>query len=113
MARLDRLAPVKETAQIGAALGRQFSHELIAAMSPLREKELKDALGQLVQSGLIYRQGTPPDATYSFKHALVQDTAYQSLRHFTAAGITESAIAYWAKAASRARKGSWSSPASP
>ena len=79
MARLDRLAPVKEVAQIGAVIGREFSHELLAAVAPLSEDELSDALDQLVHSELVFRRGTPPEATYSFKHALVQDAAYQSL----------------------------------
>jgi class 3 adenylate cyclase/predicted ATPase len=79
MARLDRLAPVKEVAQIGAALGREFAHELVAAVSPLPADRLGDALDQLVAAELVFRRGTPPEATYSFKHALVQDAAYQSL----------------------------------
>jgi class 3 adenylate cyclase/predicted ATPase len=79
MARLDRLASVKELAQIGACIGRQFSHELIAAVSRLPEPRLSMALEQLVQSQLIFRQGSPPSAAYTFKHALVQDTAYGSL----------------------------------
>ena len=79
MARLDRLAPVKEVAQIGAIIGREFSYQLLAAVSPLSEADLSSALDQLVQSELIFRRGNPPDATYSFKHALVQDAAYQSL----------------------------------
>jgi class 3 adenylate cyclase/predicted ATPase len=79
MARLDRLAPVKEVAQIGAVIGREFSHELLAAVSPLSEDKLGEALEHLVSSELVFRRGTPPDAAYSFKHALVQDAAYQSL----------------------------------
>ena len=80
MARLDRLAPVKEVAQIGAVIGREFSHELLAAVAPIgRETQLDDALDQLVAAELVFRRGAPPDATYSFKHALVQDAAYQSL----------------------------------
>jgi class 3 adenylate cyclase/predicted ATPase len=79
MARLDRLASVKEVAQIGAVIGREFSHELLAAVSALSEDTLAEALDQLVTSELVFRRGTPPDATYSFKHALVQDAAYQSL----------------------------------
>jgi class 3 adenylate cyclase/predicted ATPase len=79
MARLDRLAPVKETAQIGAALGREFSYELISAISPLPDKELLAALDQLTESELIHRRGTPLQTTYAFKHALVQDAAYESL----------------------------------
>jgi tetratricopeptide (TPR) repeat protein len=79
LARLDRLAPVREVAQIGAALGRQFSHELIAAVAPMPPTRLDDALAQLVKAELIYRSGTPPDAVYTFKHALVQDAAYSTL----------------------------------
>jgi class 3 adenylate cyclase/predicted ATPase len=79
MARLDRLSPVKEVAQTGACIGREFSYELLAAVSPLRDNELQDALQQLVNSDLIFRRGTPPNSAYSFKHALVQDAAYESL----------------------------------
>jgi class 3 adenylate cyclase/predicted ATPase len=79
MARLDRLAPVKEVAQTGAVIGREFSHELLAAVSPLSEADLAAALEQLVNSELVFRRGAPPEATYSFKHALVQEAAYQSL----------------------------------
>jgi class 3 adenylate cyclase len=75
VARLDRLAPSREAAQIGAALGRQFSHELIAAVAQMPSAQLDDALSQLVAEELIYRRGTPPDAEYTFKHALVQDAA--------------------------------------
>jgi tetratricopeptide (TPR) repeat protein len=79
LARLDRLAPVKEIAQIGAALGREFSHALLAAIADLSEGELQAALDQLVAAELVYRRGTAPDVTYSFKHALVQDAAYGTL----------------------------------
>jgi class 3 adenylate cyclase/predicted ATPase len=79
MARLDRLAPVKEVAQTGAVIGREFSHELIAAISSLSNADLSTALDQLVAAELIFRRGTPPAATYSFKHTLVQDAAYLSL----------------------------------
>jgi class 3 adenylate cyclase/tetratricopeptide (TPR) repeat protein len=79
MARLDRFMPVKEIAQIGAAIGREFSYELIAAVAPMPEAQLDDALAQLSASGLAFRRGTPPDAVYSFKHALVQDAAYDTL----------------------------------
>jgi class 3 adenylate cyclase/tetratricopeptide (TPR) repeat protein len=79
LARLDRLAPVREAAQIGAALGRQFSHQLIAAAAPMPPPQLDHALTQLVGAELIYRRGTPPDAEYTFKHALVQDAAYSTL----------------------------------
>jgi hypothetical protein len=75
----DRLAPVREVAQIGAALGRQFSHELIGAVASMPQPQLDDALAQLVGAELIYRRGTPPDAEYTFKHALVQDAAYGTL----------------------------------
>jgi predicted ATPase len=79
LARLDRLGPAKETAQLGAALGREFSYELLAAVSQLRDKELQEALAQLASAELIFRRGRPPDATYTFKHALVQDAAYARL----------------------------------
>ena len=79
MARLDRLAPVKEVAQTGAAIGREFSHELIAAVSPLSKEELAEALDQLVSSELIFRRGVSPNAHYMFKHSLVRDVAYDSL----------------------------------
>jgi class 3 adenylate cyclase/predicted ATPase len=78
-ARLDHLAPVKEVAQIGAVIGRDFSHELLAAASSLSSDQLTHALEQLVSSELVFRRGIPPAATYVFKHALVQDAAYQSL----------------------------------
>jgi class 3 adenylate cyclase/tetratricopeptide (TPR) repeat protein len=79
MARLDRLLPVKEIAQIGAVLGREFSYELVHALSPMSEAQLTEALDKLVGSELVFRRGTPPNATYIFKHALVQDAAYESL----------------------------------
>jgi predicted ATPase/class 3 adenylate cyclase len=79
VARLDRLASVKDVAQIGAAIGREFSHELIAAASALAPMDLDAALERLTASGLISRRGTPPHATYSFKHALVQDAAYVTM----------------------------------
>ena len=79
LARLDRLAPVREVAQIGAALGRQFSHALISAVAHMPRPQLDDALAQLEQAELIFRRGTPPDAVYTFKHALVQDAAYGTL----------------------------------
>jgi class 3 adenylate cyclase/predicted ATPase len=79
LARLDRLAPTREVAQIGAALGRQFSHELISAVAQMPQNRVDDALAQLVGAELIFRRGTPPDAQYTFKHALVQDAAYSTL----------------------------------
>ena len=126
MARLDRIEAVKEVAQIGACIGREFSHELLAAVSRLGDNELADALQQLVNSELVHRSG----AAYTFKHALVQDVAYGSLlrskrsqlhktigeifedrfgllaenqpeilaHHFSEAGVVEKAILLWLKA---------------
>jgi predicted ATPase len=79
LARLDRLAPVREVAQIAAVLGRQFSHELISSVAPMPQPQLDDGLAQLVRAELIFQRGTAPDAEYTFKHALVQDAAYDSL----------------------------------
>jgi class 3 adenylate cyclase/tetratricopeptide (TPR) repeat protein len=79
MARLDRLAPVREIAQIAAAIGREFSYSLVRALVGRDESALKHALAQLEQAGLVFRRGEPPDAVYSFKHALVRDAAYESL----------------------------------
>jgi predicted ATPase len=79
MARLDRLAPVREIAQIGAAIGREFSYPLVRALVGRDETALKDGLAQLEQAGLVFRRGEPPDAVYSFKHVLVRDAAYESL----------------------------------
>jgi hypothetical protein len=79
MARLDRLGPAKEVAQIGAAIGREFSHALLAAVVRKPEAELGAALDRLIAAGLLFRQGTPPHASYLFKHALVQDAAYGTL----------------------------------
>ena len=79
MARLDRLGPAKEVAQIGAAIGREFSHSLLAAVARKPEAELASALDRLIAAGLLFRQGMPPHATYLFKHALVQDAAYGTL----------------------------------
>jgi class 3 adenylate cyclase/predicted ATPase len=79
MARLDRLGPAKEVAQIGSAIGREFSHALLASVARKSEAELTPALGRLVQAGLLSRQGMPPQASYLFKHALVQDAAYGTL----------------------------------
>ena len=79
IARLDRLGPAKEVAQIGAAIGREFSHGLISAVTRKPEAELGSALNRLIQAGLVFRQGVPPHATYLFKHALVQDAAYGTL----------------------------------
>lgn len=78
-ARLDRLSSVKEVAQIGAVIGRHFSHDLLAAVVPLSDEELKQALDQLVASELIFRRGIEPSVVYGFKHALVRDAAYEGL----------------------------------
>ena len=79
MARLDRLGPAKELAQIGAAIGREFSHPLLAAVVRKPEADLLTALDRLIRAGLLFRQGVPPYATYFFKHALVRDVAYSTL----------------------------------
>ena len=79
MARLDRLGSAKEVAQIGAAIGREFSPALLAAVVRKQEKELHAALERLIEAGLLFRQGMPPHATYLFKHALVQDASYGTL----------------------------------
>jgi tetratricopeptide (TPR) repeat protein len=79
MARLDRLAPIKEIAQIGATIGREFPYNILEAVSPTQGAALQNALMQLVAAGLIFSHGTPPGSSYTFKHALVQDTAYATL----------------------------------
>jgi predicted ATPase len=79
MARLDRLAPVKEVAQLGATLGREFSYEVLQAVSPIDETSLRQALTKLVEAEVLYQHGQPLQARYLFKHALIQDAAYQSL----------------------------------
>src|SRR5262249_30388544 len=126
----DRLAPVREIAQIGAAIGREFSYSLVRALVGRNETALKHALAQLEQAELVFERGEPPGAVYSFKHALVRDAAYGSLlksrrhqlhgqiantleerfpdvvasepeilaRHFTEAGLVDSAIDYWLRA---------------
>ncbi|HWX25862.1 MAG TPA: hypothetical protein VNZ53_00280, partial [Steroidobacteraceae bacterium] len=79
MARLDRLGPAKEVAQIGSAIGRELSHALLASVARKSEVDLGSALERLVHAGLLSRQGMPPQASYLFKHALVQDAAYGTL----------------------------------
>ena len=79
MARLDRLGPAKEVAQIGAAIGREFSHALLASVARDSAADLEAALDRLIQAGLVFRHGVPPHATYLFNHALVQDAAYGTL----------------------------------
>ncbi len=78
-ARLDRLAPIKDVVQIGAVVGREFTYELVAAVATRTDDDLRDALRQLTDSGLVFRRGTPPRATFTFKHALVQEAAYNML----------------------------------
>jgi class 3 adenylate cyclase/predicted ATPase len=130
MARLDRLHPVKEVAQTAAVIGRGFDHATIAALSPLPEAELAEAMRRLVDAELVFRRGSPPDATYLFKHALVRDAAYESLlkakrlglhahlvdilerqgdaapeivaQHAEAAGLNEKALDCWEQAGAEA-----------
>ncbi|MEJ2379349.1 MAG: adenylate cyclase, partial [Pseudolabrys sp.] len=82
-ARLDRIGDAKEIAQIGAAIGREFSYELLSAVAELTDTELQKALRRLTRAGLVFRRGSPPHTTYLFKHALVQDAAYASLLRVT------------------------------
>jgi tetratricopeptide (TPR) repeat protein len=79
MARLDRLAPVKEVAQVGACIGREFDHQLLAAVVSLPEAELEAALDRLVAAELVFRRGVAPATAYIFKHSMVRDAAYESL----------------------------------
>jgi predicted ATPase/class 3 adenylate cyclase len=134
MARLDRLVTAKGVAQMGATIGRQFAYALLQAISQLDEVTLQRELGRLVEAELLYQRGLPPQVTYIFKHALIQDAAYQSLlkstrqqyhqriaqaleaqfpettetqpellaQHYTQAGLTEQAIAYWQRAGHQA-----------
>jgi class 3 adenylate cyclase/predicted ATPase len=86
MARLDRLMTAKVIAQLGATIGRQFGFELLQAVAQLDEPTLQRELGRLVEAELLYQRGLPPHATYIFKHALIQDTAHESLLHSTRQG---------------------------
>jgi class 3 adenylate cyclase len=79
MARLDRLPRVRELAQLGAVLGREFAYQMLQYLAPLEEPLLQNGLGQLVENELLYQRGRPPRSRYIFKHALIQDAAYQSL----------------------------------
>jgi class 3 adenylate cyclase/predicted ATPase len=79
MARLDRLPTVREVAQLGAVLGREFAYEMLRAIAAIDEPRLRDGLSRLVEAELLYQRGRPPRARYIFKHALIQDAAYQSL----------------------------------
>jgi class 3 adenylate cyclase len=81
MARLDRLAPVRDLIQLGAVIGREFAHKMLAMLTPLSGTQLEAALEQLVVSELVYRRGAESDAVYVFKHALVQEVAYESILH--------------------------------
>jgi tetratricopeptide (TPR) repeat protein len=83
MARLDRLSNAREVAQLSAALGREFSHDLLRAISPMNEQALQEALTRLIEAEVLYRRGSLPQARYFFKHALIQDAAYQSLLRST------------------------------
>ncbi|WP_282170280.1 ATP-binding protein [Ruegeria atlantica] len=131
MARIDRLQPVKEIAQIAACIGRSFDRASLAKIARVDDLTLDDALGQLERSELVFRRGIPPDATYVFKHALVRDVAYESLlkrrrleihhrltdlfeadpnappeliaHHATEAGLREKAITLWGEAARKAQ----------
>ncbi len=130
MSRVDRLGSAREVLQIGAAIGREFSYELLAAVAGLPDQVLQDALARLTEAELVFPRGTPPNATYSFKHALVQDAAYSALlrarrqqlhdsiaqilekrfpdnapeflaQQFENAGRAEQAIRYWRQAGDR------------
>jgi class 3 adenylate cyclase/predicted ATPase len=105
MARLDRLGTAKEVAQIGAAIGREFSHALLAAVVHKPGVELASALDRLIAAGLLFRQGAPPHATYLFKHALVQDAAYGTLlrerRRALHARVAETLESQFAESAER------------
>src|SRR5262249_19652765 len=83
MARLDRLAMVKALAQLGATLGREFAYDLLQAVSPWDEGPVRRGLHQLVEAEFLSQQGLPPQAAYVFKHALIQEAAYQSLLRST------------------------------
>src|SRR5262249_37927324 len=133
MARLDRLGTAKGVAQLGATLGREFSYELLRAVSPLEETNLQNSLAALLQAELLYQRGLSPQTTYIFKHALIQEAAYQSLlkstrqqyhrqiaqvleerfpetqpellaHHYTEAGLIGQAIPYWLRAGERAAR---------
>jgi predicted ATPase len=130
MARLDRLRPVKDVAQMAACIGREFDYQLLKGISALDDLELRGALDQLISAELIFRRGLPAEATYIFKHALVRDAAYESLlkarrqviherlvevleagrgarpeilaHHATQAGLLEAAIGHWEAAGNAA-----------
>jgi predicted ATPase len=87
MARLDRFMPVREIAQIGAAIGRAFSYEMVEAVAPMPRAQLDEALARLCEAGLAFRRGTPPDAIYSFKHALVQERGLRLIAQASPPGV--------------------------
>ena len=131
MARLDRLGPAREVAQIGSVIGRDFSYQLVRAVAGIDDTPLQAALERLAEADILLVQGLPPEADYRFKHALIQDAAYENLlksrrqvlhrrvaemlrvaagaavepellaHHFTQAGLTEDAIEWWGKAGQR------------
>ena len=131
MARLDRLGPAREVAQIGAVIGRDFSYRLVRAVAGIADTPLQAALERLAEADILLVQGLPPETNYRFKHALIQDAAYENLlksrrqvlhrrvaemlsgaagaavepellaHHFTQAGLTEHAIEWWGKAGQR------------
>jgi class 3 adenylate cyclase/predicted ATPase len=86
MARLDRLVTAKAVAQYAAVIGRQFAYDLLSMVSQLDDTTLQRELGRLVEAEIVYQRGVPPQAMYTFKHALIQDTAYQSLLKSTRQG---------------------------
>ena len=115
--RLDRLASVRLVAQTGAAIGREFPYALLRAVSRLPENELQAALARLVASELVLQRGTPPDAVYSFKHALVQDAAHGSLLrgvrqqlHAQIAKALENSISCCRRSGMSGNIASWSNP---
>ena len=98
MARLDRLGPVKEIAQVGAALGREFNYELLHAVSPVDEATLQQGLQAVSGCRADVSAWAPPQAHYLFKHALIQDTAYQSLLKSTASSFISRLLRCWRNA---------------
>ena len=110
MARLDRLGSAKEVAQVAAVLGREFSYAVLNALSPLREAELRVALQSLADADLVYARGLPPQATYQFKHALIQETAYGVLAQEPAAGAASARCRGPRATVSRDRRSAAGSP---
>ena len=97
MARLDRMAPVKEIGQIGAAIGREFTYSLIREVAGRNKSALKQALAQLEEAELVFRHGEPPEAVYSFKHTLVRDVAYEVCSRADGSNCTARLPAKWKK----------------